>query len=164
MSETLRYNAAGGATPYLFDAILYPNRSLGRRGLVALIAVILGTGVIIGGVFWSRGVWPVIAFYGLEAIAVWWAFRLNNRAGQIYETIRLTRDRLVVEDHTGRAGRKRWEFNPAGVRVELRHPQEHDSALRIMSQGNGVEVGAFLSPQERIDVAEALKSALRRII
>lgn len=165
MTDNDGYKAPAGTTPYLFDAVLYPNRSLGRRGFLVLMIILLGFSVVSGGLFWSRGAWPITGFYVLEVFIVWYAFRMNNRAGRDYETIRLTRDELVVEDHSRRKkGHKRWVFNPAWVRVDLRNPGAHESTLTIMSHGKGVAVGAFLSPQERLDVAEALRSALKRTI
>lgn len=160
MSNEISYKAQAAPVPYLFDAVLYPSRSLGRQGFMWLMVVLLGCSLAVGGLFWSRGAWPVMGFYGLEIVIVWLAFRANYIAGRDYETIRLTSNELIVEDHSRRQGQKRWVFNPARVRVEIKNDPEHESALTITAYGRGVAAGMFLSPQERQDVAKALRDAL----
>ena len=50
----------------IFEALLYPRRSLGRRGYMILT---IGTAVIIGAyslVFLLLGFWPIVGFLGGE--------------------------------------------------------------------------------------------------
>ena len=39
-------------------------------------------------------------------------------------------------------------------------PPGHDSALRLTSHGQSLVIGAFLTPEERLEVAHALRAAL----
>ncbi|MBY0423483.1 MAG: DUF2244 domain-containing protein, partial [Parvularculaceae bacterium] len=49
----------------LFDAMLYPHRSLPNVGFLAVMAVVIGVNLTFGLVFFTIGAWPVIGFCGL---------------------------------------------------------------------------------------------------
>jgi uncharacterized membrane protein len=42
-------------------------------------------------------------------------------------------------------------------------PPEHDSQLTLRSHGRGLVIGAFLAPEERLDLANALRDALSQL-
>jgi uncharacterized membrane protein len=48
------------------------------------------------------------------------------------------------------------------VRVSLDRPGEEDRTLSLASHGRRLVIGAFLTPKERTEVADALGDALRR--
>ncbi len=145
----------------LFNAVLTPNRSLPRAGFWAVIAavVIVSTGL---GVFFAlQGAWPVFGFFGLDIALLYLAFRWNYRAARLTEIVQLQPDALLLRRVTARGKQAEWRFNPYWVRVELDEPLEPQSRLCLASHGDRVELGAFLSPEERLEVANALKSALK---
>ena len=145
-----------------FDARLMPHRSLSRRGFHLLMAGVTLTFALVGFSFWSLGAWPVAGFCGLEVLLIWGAFELNYRAGRAHETVRLDRDSLVVT-HVDASGRTNvWRFEPAWVRVDHLRPGSEDSMLAIASHGRRLVIGAFLTPEERSEVAGALMAAMER--
>lgn len=95
---------------------------------------------------------------------VWYAFRLSYKSGREYETIRLNERVLIVEDHSNRQGQKLWVFNPYDARVVLGRTAGANlpGRLLIFSGRQGVEIGAFLSAEERKALAASLDEALRR--
>lgn len=163
-------NTASGGRPYLFDAVLRPNRSLSPLGFCLLMAAIAAVSFTAGLIFVTNGAWPVFGFYGLDVALVYWAFRANYRSGRAYETVRLTRSELVVERVAGPRswGRKqgqdlRWSIQPYWLRVEIDDPPEHHSQLTLRSHGRSLTIGAALAPEERLEVARALSAALARL-
>ena len=54
----------------------------------------------------------------------------------------------------------RWEFEPTWLQVSIDNPPRHDSQLRLSSHGRSLVIGAFLTPAERVEVAEALRDAI----
>jgi len=156
-SET---RAPGG--PLYFDAILTPNRSLPRWGfrlLMASMVVFLGS---LGFAFAQLGAWPVSGFCGLEFVLVWGAFHLNYRSGRMYEQIRLDEKELTISRVVPNRPVKSFVFQPTWVRVAIDNPPQHDSKLLLSSHGRTISVGSFLSPDERLEVAEALREAIER--
>ena len=146
-----------------FDATLHPHRSLGKRGFLILMSAIAGCGFAVGTGFALVGAWPVLGFAGLEILLVYIAFRLNYRAARAHERVRLAEDWLEVArvDWRGRAVAVRLE--PAWLSIDLNHPVEQDTPLLLRSRGRVLEIGRFLTPEERVEVADALSQALARL-
>lgn len=150
------------ASACLFDARLMPHRALPRRGFVLLMAGLAVALGMVGLAFWSLGAWPVAGFCGLEVLLVWGAFELNYRAGRAHETLRLSDDALVVTRVDAKGQAQSWRFEPGWVRVEVERPGRDDSRLVLASHGRRLPVGGFLTPEEKLEVAAALRDALAR--
>ena len=146
--------------PVLFDAVLAPNRSLGRAGFVAVMAGVIVVSVGLGTYFLLQGAWPVFGFFGLDILLLYLAFRLSYRSGRLRETIRVTADEVVVRRIAPNGRTTEWRFNPYWLRVALDDPVEHESQIRLTSHGRSIIVGHFLAPEERASLAKALRDAL----
>ena len=144
-------------SPAPFDAVLYPNRSLGPFGFHLLMAAIVLVSGGIGAAFVIVGAWPVTGFLGLDVLLVYLAFRWNYRQGRRAEFIHLRGDELEVRRVEPNGQRREWRFDAHWVRVTL---DDADRQLHLSSHGRGLVVGSFLSPQERVEVARALRVAL----
>lgn len=147
----------------LFDALLYPNRSLPPAGFKLVLGGFAAAGLAVGGLFLTVGAWPVLGFYGLEFAVLAWFLTRNRRSGRVYEKVRLTERELVVERGDHRGPRSVETLPPHWLQVRIDDPPDHDSQVRLSSHGRSVTVAAFLSPAERLDFARALQEALRRL-
>ena len=145
-----------------FDVTLRPHRSLSKFGFVLVMSAIAGTGMLIGTLFFLAGAWPVLGFCGLEILLVYIAFKMNYREGRREEHLRLTDKGLdiVWVSPDGRVSEVRWE--PNWLSVDLQPRPREDNRLMLRSHGKVAEIGHFLLPGERQELAEALKSALMR--
>ena len=143
-----------------FDAVLYPNRSLGSAGFHLLMAAIVLVSAAIGAGFVLAGAWPVTGFLGLDVLLLYLAFRWNYRQARRAEFIRLDQDALTVR-RIGPDGQAReWRFEPYWVRVAIDDPPRPDSPLVLSSHGDHLAIGAFLTLAERLELARALRAAL----
>ncbi len=137
------------------DAVLTPHRSLSQRGFARLLGgfALLNMGVSV--MFVLQGAYPVAAFLALDVFVLWLAFRLNYKAGQEEERVRVARRYLHIfrRDPKGRAAH--WVVSPTWAQVTT-----DATAVRISSAGKTVIVGRFLSPHEREDFSQALSRAL----
>src|SRR3954452_10753057 len=81
MTESNAQTAREGAfnEPTLFCALLTPHRSLGSVGFVVLMTVVAVVSFVGGVAFYLIGAWPVGGFFGLDALLIYWAFRVNYR-------------------------------------------------------------------------------------
>lgn len=145
----------------LFDAILTPHRSLGAIGFAILMTVVAAVNIGLGVSFMLEGAWPIFGFCGLDVLLFYVMFRLNYRSARMFERIRLLPNELIVERHDVRGGTQRWSFQPYWLRIAMDDPPEHHSQLVLTSHGRSLTVGSFLSPGERLDLAQALRRALR---
>jgi uncharacterized membrane protein len=149
-----------GARP-LFDAILTPHRSLPPPGFAVLTSVVAAVNIGLGMSFMLRGAWPIFAFCALDVLLFYVLFRLNYRSARMYERVRLLPDELIVERHDVGGRMRSWTFQPYWLRVAMDDPPRHDSQLVLRSHGRALTIGSFLSPAERLDLAQALRRALR---
>ena len=145
-----------------FDAKLMPHRSLAPRGFRILMGVVIGANLLIGIPFLVWGAWPVFGFMGLDILALYLLFKLNYRSGRLFERLRLTDEDFTVARQHPDGMRQHWRFTPYWLRVAIDDPPRHESQLTVGSHGRAVVVGAFLTPEERLEVAHALRQALAR--
>lgn len=152
--------APEGADPnVLFDAVITPHRSLRPRGFAVVMIVMGGAGFACGIAFMAAGAWPVVGFMALAVALVYLAFRINYSAARAVEYVKLTRNELTIQrlDHRGRG--VEIAIQPYWLQVEVADNQG-TAEIRLRSHGKTYTVGAFLSPAERIDFADALREAL----
>ena len=152
------------ATPervYL-DVTLRPHRSLSKLGFVLVMSAIAGIGMTIGILFFLAGAWPVLGFCGLEILLVYIAFKMNYREGMREEHLRLSEKGLdiVWVMPSGHVTEVRWE--PNWLSVDLQPRPREDNRLMLRSHGKVAEIGHFLLPGERAELAEELTIALMR--
>ncbi len=141
---------------------LWPHRSLSQRGFVWFISltatlVALPLLAVIG----SPVVWALLPFLLAMLAAVWLALRKNGRDRDIVEDLCLAPDRITLARHGPRGRRQEWEANPYWLRVTLHEtggPVPH--YLTLKAEAREVELGAFLSEDERIHLKRELQSRL----
>ncbi len=144
-----------------FDAILYPHRSLPPLGFAVLMSAVVTVSAAVGAGFVLIGAWPVTGFFGLDVLLLYLAFRWNYRQGRRAELIRLDQKGLAVRRIEPDGREREWHFEPYWVRVSFDDPPRYDSQLVLSSHGAHLVLGAFLTVAERLEVARALKAALR---
>lgn len=155
----------------IFDAVLKPHRSLSPQGVRYLLLGLAGMLTLVGLFFAAQGAWPVLPFFGCEILLFWWAFRANARDGRRFEHLRLTRNALTVArvrpssmSGKSREYRKEHRFAPPHwLSIELTPRPDGDNELWLASHGRSLKVGGFLTPEERDDLAAALREALRNL-
>jgi uncharacterized membrane protein len=158
MTET----TAGRQEPESFRAVLTPYRSLGATGFLILMSAIGLVSFVMGVAFLLLGAWPVMGFFGLDALLIYVAFRLNYRSGRAFETVELTPDLLTLTRVEPSGARARFEFNPYWVRVLLSERPDGRTELRLASHGREYPFARFLTDDERREFAKALTGALSK--
>ena len=144
------------------ELMLWPHRSLPRRGFVWFVAgtaafaalpmlAVLGTAVL----------WGLLPFVVVTIGGLYWALGRSYHSAKLHEVLRLWPDRLELQ-RTEADGRTRdWQAQPYWVHVTL-HPKGGPvpDYLTLGGAGREVELGAFLTPEERADLARALDRRL----
>ncbi len=147
-----------------FSAVLTPHRSLSPRAFLVVMALLAIASFAAGITFLMMGAWPVFGYFGLDVALVYWAFRRNFADARLFESVALTERELVVRREARNAEPKEWRFIPYWVRVELEENEALETCgpLYLTSHGRRLQIGAFLSPDERRSFATALSRALSR--
>ena len=145
-----------------FEATIYPNPPMGRRGFAVLMLAVVAVNVVMGLGFFVVGAWPVSGFLGLDVILLFIAFQVVRRRARRREHIRLDASGLHVRRVEPDGSTRDWCFEPYWVQVRMDDPPRRDSWLTLVSHGLSLRVGASLTPAERVDLARALRTALRQ--
>ena len=144
---------------------LWPHRSLPAHGFAATILGIFTLSTIpLYGLIGTVLLWGVLPFMLLALAAMWYALRRNDRDLQIVETLRLTPGNLHLTRHNHKGAPQEWRCNPYWTQVNL-HPKGGPVPHYVTLSGAGreVEIGAFLSEDERKSLYAELSDKVRRI-
>ena len=142
---------------------LWPYRSLPRRGMVWFIG---GTAALVAlpllAVVGSPVLWGLLPFLLAAIAGIWWALERSFRDAEIVEDLTLTPDQITLIRPGPRGMRADWQANPHWVKMSL-HATGGPVPDYLTLTGNGreVELGAFLTPEERRDLAADLSDRLR---
>lgn len=142
---------------------LTPHKSLTPEGFVWFIGVtatlifmpllsVLGTSVF----------WGLLPFLCVGLWAIWRALKRSWQDMELYEELTLWPDRVRIERYDPRRPARDWEANPYWVTVHMHErggpvPQY----LTLRGAGREVELGAFLTPLERVTLKRQLDAELR---
>lgn len=154
-------DADGDTQAGVFEAILYPNRSLPNQGFVVVMTIVIVVNLTLGVVFLALGAWPVLGFCGLDIFLVWLAFKISYRQGRLHERVRLSPEGLWVSRVLPSGHETRWRLEPYWTQVHIDRPDAHESRVSLVTKGKRLIVGSFLSPKERVAFGERLQRALR---
>lgn len=146
---------------------VWPHRSLSQRGFVwflGLTAALISVPLL--GILGSPVLWALLPFLLAAIWAIWFALRKNGRDRDIVEDLTLTASKVTLSRHGPRGTRRDWAANPYWLRVTL-----HETGgpvpnyLTLKGENREVELGAFLSEEERVALYRELTSrvaSLRR--
>jgi uncharacterized membrane protein len=150
------------AQPELFSALLTPHRSLSNTGFLALMIFITVISFAAGIAALLMGAWPVFGFFGLDVLAIYWAFKINFRHARASEEIRVTASELWVRRISHRGHVMEFVLNPLWVQLDQEiHAEYGIEKLYLLSRGRRISIGSFLGPDEKASFAKALMAALQ---
>ncbi|QHQ35061.1 DUF2244 domain-containing protein [Algicella marina] len=159
---------ANGADPFArtdepgYSITLWPHRSLSPEGLKVVLCIV-GFGLLIPLIpfIGTPVAWGLIPFLVMAMLAVYAAFRRSYRDGRLHEVLRLWPDLVTVERVDPKGGRKRWHANPFWVEVAIQKDAKLENYLTLRGNGRTIELGAFLSPEEREELYQELQAMLK---
>ncbi|TMM50924.1 DUF2244 domain-containing protein [Sulfitobacter sabulilitoris] len=143
---------------------LWPHESLPARGMAAFVLTTFTLIMIpVLPLLGSPILWGLLPFLLLAVWGVYFALQRNHRARQIVEVLTLDTDaaQLVRTEPSGAV--KEWDCNRYWATVtkyEKDGPVPQYVTLKGM--GREVEIGAFLSEEERVALYDELQRAWRR--
>ena len=141
---------------------LWPWRSLPLRGFAVIIMMaFLFITVPLYGLLGTVYFWGLLPFVMLALAGLWWALRHTYKTAEILEVLTITRQetRLTHQPRTGTV--LEWACNTFWVRAQI-YPTGGPVPHYITLTGNGreVELGRFLSEDERAALIKELETTL----
>jgi len=148
--------------PEIFSARLVPHRSLNRTGFLVVMAFVSVVSFAAGVAFLIMGAWPVFGFFGLDVLAIYWAFKISFRRAKACEEIRVTASELHVRRVSHRGRVVEFTFNPLWVRLDRKeHAEFGIERLYLVSKGRRIAIANFLGAEEKASFSNALMTALQ---
>ncbi len=145
--------------------ILWPHRSLPRRGFAAFIAITFTMLMIpLFAVLGTLALWGLLPFLIGTLALMWYFLERSYTDGRLTEELRLWSDRIELTRTNPHGPAQDWHANPHWVQLAL--APKHgpvENYLTLKGNNREVELGAFLAPEERADLHERLARALAQV-
>ncbi len=141
---------------------LWPHRSLPKRGFVWTIGGAFAAALIpLIGFLGTAHLWWLLAPFLIALSGLYFLLGKSYRDAEIFEEMVLTETRITLTRHGPRARLQTWQANPHWTRIS-RHETGGPVPEYVTLKGEGreVEIGAFLSEDERKRLFYELKSVL----
>jgi len=143
---------------------LWPHQSLQPRGYARVIgAAFVLVLVPLLSVLGSVALWGLLPFLMAAVGGLWLALDRSRHNAQVCEVLTLTDDRAHLIRRNPRGSVQEWDCNRYWARPEIHErggPVPH--YVTLSGAGRKVEIGAFLSEDERMALYDELVTALRR--
>ena len=163
MLKTLK-NWNGKNETTLLRIRLVPNRSLDSYGTKVVFCVI-ACGFLLPIIpFIGSPIGTTLTiFSGLTFYLFLTLLQKSFQQGHIFEEISISKNKIVVVHQEKNKEKKTWEGNPywTSVHVDF-HNQKLKNYLTLAGKGRHIELGAFLSPDERIELGDKIQIALAK--
>jgi len=141
---------------------LWPWRSLPRRGFAAIIMfafvfITIPLYGLLGTVFF----WGLLPFLMLALAGLWWAFQHTYKTAEMLEVLTITALHTRLTHQPRKGDILVWDCNTHWVRAQI-YPTGGPVAhyITLMGKGREVELGRFLSEDERKRLISELEVAL----
>ncbi|WP_179379497.1 DUF2244 domain-containing protein [Jannaschia marina] len=160
-------NEEAPATPgaFLYQVELWPHQSLTGTAFVWVIAgTFLMAMLPLIALLGTSALWGILPFAMVSVAALWWSLNRSWRDRDILETLSMTPETVTLTRQQPDGTVLDWAANPYWVRV-----RRHDKVDRIVDyltlEGGPrrVEIGAFLTPEERRDLQDQLDRKLAQL-
>ncbi|MCR9086154.1 MAG: DUF2244 domain-containing protein [Rhodobacteraceae bacterium] len=152
--------------PPLARLHLWPHRSLPKRGFVwfiaaTFVAILLPLIAVLG----TPVMWGLLPFMLGTVALIWWMLQKSYRDGEILEELSLWSDHATLVRQRRGADPQSWAANPYWVTLQVHQKGGPvDNYLTLKGAGREVELGAFLSSDEREALYPVLGDLLARVV
>lgn len=143
---------------------LWPHQSLQPKGFALFIGITFAMSLLpLVAVVGSVVLWGLLPFMIAAIGAIWFALDRSRHRAQVIEVLTLSDDRAHLVRRNPRGDVQEWDCNRYWAKPAL-HEKNGPVPYYITLSGNGreVEIGAFLSEEERVSLFDELTRALRK--
>jgi len=137
------------------------NFSLDAGGLVSLLLALAVVSLCLAVLLALQGYWPILLIAGVQlALVAWILVRAWQRAW-VSDVIDICAERITVTQQRHRRKRQ-IELDTAWAVIELKQPEIawYRPRVQLRSGSQVVELGSFLTSEEKRQLAQYLKNAI----
>ncbi len=141
---------------------LYPDQRISLSKLKLVLSGFALLCLALGAVFYFLGATPVPGFMGLEVVLLFAVYRYGANRARIGEWLSLEAETLSIRRQGHRGQDERFDLATRDLHLELAGPNRQTQRLWLGTPGQVLEIGAFLAPSERAQLAGLLEKVLGR--
>lgn len=151
--------------PPLLELTLWPNRSLTVKAFVILIVTtVVAMTIPIIPLFGTKTIFVILPFSLATVISLFVSLIFNYRSGKLYEKIIIWPHLIKIKRYETDGTHKEWKANPYWTKVKLyKESQKIQNYLTLSGGGREVELGAFLAPNERLELKHKIDNIFRNL-
>ncbi len=150
--------------PPMHHWILRPHRSLPVRGFVLTIAFTAAMFTVpLIPLLGTKALWGLLPHLLLALGLLWYLLRRNTADGALREDLKIWPDLITVHRHNPRTDDQDWQANPYWVDVHMKDTPHLENYLTLKGSEREIELGAFLTPDERLDLFHKLTETFNRL-
>lgn len=148
-------------TPDETSLTLWPHQSMTAAGFSWFIgATALLLTLPLFAVLGSAVAWVLMVFFLATIAAVWRAIMANKTHRSMREELTIGSESIRLEHVPAKGPVLDWDANPYWVTVHLHESGPVEKYLTLRGNGREVELGSFLTPDEREGLYDDLTRAL----
>lgn len=161
-----QWNDSNSETGPVQQLTLWPHRSLPRKGFAIFIFVTCAMlSLPLYPLLGTMTLWGLLPFLLAAVGGIWWALEASYRTAMMREELTIGPEDVHLRRTNPRGDTQEWDCQSYWARVQMHHsggPVPH--YVTLSGKGREVEIGAFLSEEERKavygEIADALKKAV----
>lgn len=139
------------------------NFSLDAGGLLNLLLALAFVSLFLAGLLALQGYWPILLIAVVQLVLVGWVLIRAWERAWISEVIEIREDfiRVIRQRHKRK---RQYELETAWAVVELKQPDVawYNPRLQLRSRSKVVELGSFLTSEEKHQLAKYVQSAIEK--
>jgi uncharacterized membrane protein len=139
------------------------NFSLNAGGLLNLLLALAFVSLFLAGLLALQGYWPILLIAAIQLVLVGWVLIRAWERAWISEVIEIRKDFIrVIRQRYKR--KRQYELETAWAVVELKQPDVawYNPRLQLRSRSQVVELGSFLTSDEKYQLAKYVQSAIKK--
>ncbi len=158
------YRWTHSTDPQTDELQLWPHNALSPEGFAAMVGGFFAFAAIpLCAVVGTVVLWGLLPFTLAATAALYYALRRNTRDRQILEVLTVTQDRCHLYRQNPKGDTQDWQANTYWVQAQLHQTGGPvPNYVTLKGANREVEIGAFLSEDERKALFVELTDCLRR--
>lgn len=139
------------------------NFSLDAGGLVNLLLALAAVSLFLAVLLALKGYWPVLLIAAIQIVLVAWILIRAWERAWVSEVIEICEDRIKVT-YQRHKQKRHYELDTAWAVIELKQPDIawYAPKVQLRSGSQAVELGSFLTVEEKHQLVKHLQSAIRK--
>lgn len=139
------------------------NFSLDAGGLVNLLLALALVSLCLAGLLALQGYWPILLIAVIQLALVAWILIRAWEQAWVSEVVEVGADRIKVT-HQRHKRKRHYELETAWAVVEWKQPEVawYSPKVRLRSRSQAVELGSFLTDEEKHQLVRQLQGAIEK--